>query len=124
MVRYDEYLKKYRYLILSYEFMKPESEEFHHKLVEWVKQGGTLFYIGKDFDPYNYLQEWWQKFSCDTPAQHLFAEFGMDKEPANGCYRIGEGNVLVWNEVPALLSVNEAIADKYRNWILVCLKMC
>ena len=41
----------------------------------------------------------------------------MDKEPANGCYRIGEGNVLVWNEVPALLSVNEAIADKYRNWI-------
>ena len=117
MVRYDEYLRKYRYLILSYEFMKPESEEFHHKLVEWVKQGGTLFYIGKDFDPYNYLQEWWQKFFCDTPAQHLFAEFGMDKEPANGCYRIGEGNVLVWNEVPALLSVNEAIADKYRNWI-------
>lgn len=123
MVRYDEYLKKYRYLILSYEFMKPESEEFHHKLVEWVKQGGTLFYIGKDFDPYNYLQEWWQKFSCDTPAQHLFAEFGMDKEPANGCYRIGEGNVLVWNEVPALLSVNEAIADKYRNWIREGLKM-
>ena len=78
MVRYEEYLRKYRYLILSYEFMKPESEEFHHKLVEWVKQGGTLFYIGKDFDPYNYLQEWWQKFSCDTPAQHLFAEFGMD----------------------------------------------
>lgn len=123
MVRYDEYLKKYRYLILSYEFMKPESEEFHHKLVEWVKQGGTLFYIGKDFDPYNYLQEWWQKFFCDTPAQHLFAEFGMDKEPANGCYRIGEGNVLVWNEVPALLSVNEAIADKYRNWIREGLKM-
>lgn len=123
MVRYDEYLRKYRYLILSYEFMKPESEEFHHKLVEWVKQGGTLFYIGKDFDPYNYLQEWWQKFFCDTPAQHLFAEFGMDKEPANGCYRIGEGNVLVWNEVPALLSVNEAIADKYRNWIWEGLKM-
>lgn len=123
MVRYDEYLRKYRYLILSYEFMKPESEEFHHKLVEWVKQGGTLFYIGKDFDPYNYLQEWWQKFFCDTPAQHLFAEFGMDKEPANGCYRIGEGNVLVWNEVPALLSVNEAIADKYRNWIREGLKM-
>lgn len=123
MVRYDEYLRKYRYLILSYEFMKPESEEFHHKLVEWVKQGGTLFYIGKDFDPYNYLQEWWQKFFCDTPAQHLFAECGMDKEPANGCYRIGEGNVLVWNEVPALLSVNEAIADKYRNWIREGLKM-
>lgn len=123
MVRYDEYLRKYRYLILSYEFMKPESEEFHHKLVEWVKQGGTLFYIGKDFDSYNYLQEWWQKFFCDTPAQHLFAEFGMDKEPANGCYRIGEGNVLVWNEVPALLSVNEAIADKYRNWIREGLKM-
>ena len=123
MVRYDEYLRKYRYLILSYEFMKPESEEFHHKLVEWVKQGGTLFYIGKDFDPYNYLQEWWQKFFCDTPAQHLFAEFGMDKEPVNGCYRIGEGNVLVWNEVPALLSVNEAIADKYRNWIREGLKM-
>lgn len=123
MVRYEEYLRKYRYLILSYEFMKPESEEFHHKLVEWVKQGGTLFYIGKDFDPYNYLQEWWQKFFCDTPAQHLFAEFGMDKEPANGCYRIGEGNVLVWNEVPALLSVNEAIADKYRNWIWEGLKM-
>ena len=123
MVRYDEYLRKYRYLILSYEFMKPESEEFHHNLVEWVKQGGTLFYIGKDFDPYNYLQEWWQKFFCDTPAQHLFAEFGMDKEPANGCYRIGEGNVLVWNEVPALLSVNEAIADKYRNWIREGLKM-
>ena len=123
MVRYDEYLRKYRYLILSYEFMKPESEEFHHKLVEWVKQGGTLFYIGKDFDPYNYLQEWWQKFFCDTPAQHLFAEFGMDKEPANGCYRIGERNVLVWNEVPALLSVNEAIADKYRNWIREGLKM-
>lgn len=123
MVRYDEYLRKYRYLILSYEFMKLESEEFHHKLVEWVKQGGTLFYIGKDFDPYNYLQEWWQKFFCDTPAQHLFAEFGMDKEPANGCYRIGEGNVLVWNEVPALLSVNEAIADKYRNWIREGLKM-
>lgn len=123
MVRYDEYLRKYRYLILSYEFMKPESEEFHHKLVEWVKQGGTLFYIGKDFDPYNYLQEWWQKFFCDTPAQHLFAEFGMDKEPANGCYQIGEGNVLVWNEVPALLSVNEAIADKYRNWIREGLKM-
>lgn len=33
------------------------------------------------------------------------------------------GNVLVWNEVPALLSVNEAIADKYRNWIREGLKM-
>lgn len=117
IVRYDDYLGAYRYLILSYEFMKPESEEFHHRLAKWVKAGGTLFYIGKDFDPYHYMKEWWTDLSYDTPAEHLFAELGIGKRPEDGRYQVGEGTVLVWNEVPAMLSIHEMIADTYRNWI-------
>lgn len=117
IVRYDDYIDAYRYLILSYEFMKPENEEFHHRLAKWVKEGGTLFYIGKDFDPYHYMKDWWSELSYDTPAEHLFAELGIGKKPENGRYSIGAGTVLVWREVPALLSIHETIADTYRNWI-------
>ena len=56
-------------LILSYELMKPLSEEVNQIIADWVKQGGVLLYIGGDDSCDNTACEWWGRKGADAAVQ-------------------------------------------------------
>jgi len=89
------YLVPYRLLLLSYEFMKPPSEQAHRAIAEWVQHGGVLVYVGDGSDPYATVPEWWntEPMQFARPEQHLFELLGLGQSPAAGRYRFGEGVV-------------------------------
>lgn len=110
------YLNNYRYLILSYEYMKPELPCYNETLADWVKQGGCLIYVGDGSDPYHKVKCWWNEHGTyANPAEHLFVQMGLGRSLADGTYLAGEGCLVVWNRKPALLSVSREYAKQYRT---------
>jgi hypothetical protein len=77
------YLDGVHVLLMSYQGMKPPSEETHEALATWVRGGGTLVFVDDDSDPFNHVREWWNsdgnKFG--TPREHLF---GLLAKPGKG----------------------------------------
>lgn len=110
--RYAGYLDDYDVLVMSYEYMKPDSPDVNASLAEWVKKGGTLIYVGNGFDPYNRMTAWWSG-KYDTPADHLFAMLGI-VPGEKGVYRCGKGTVAVWKTNPCLFSFSKVNADGFR----------
>jgi hypothetical protein len=96
------YLKPYRLLILSYEFMKPPSGELHQALQQWVQSGGVLLYVGDGTDPYHKIREWWNTngMSYPTPAEHLMHLLGVPEGAQSGTYRFGRGRVVLVHANP------------------------
>jgi hypothetical protein len=101
-------LKPYRVLLMTYEGMKPMTSESHSALAAWVKQGGTLIFMGDDTDPYNGVKAWWNDegkgMSYDAPRLHLFAQLGLPKDAAAGTHLIGQGMLVYDERSPAALS--------------------
>ncbi|ACT03262.1 hypothetical protein [Paenibacillus sp. JDR-2] len=91
--RFPGYLDDYRVLVLSYEYMKPESSGLHNVLAEWVKEGGTLVYVGDGSDDFHSVREWWNQGSKKfaSPMEHLFASLGLEPSLAPGEYAVGKG---------------------------------
>ncbi|MEK3888272.1 hypothetical protein [Bacillus sp. FSL K6-3431] len=91
--RFANYLNKYRLLILSYEFLKPQYPDIHNALAQWVKEGGVLIYVGDDSDPYHKVREWWNtgKHSYNSPREHLFECLGLTGQHTQGIYKVGNG---------------------------------
>lgn len=91
--RFPGYLDDYRVLVLSYEYMKPESSGLHNVLAEWVKEGGTLIYVGDGSDDFHGVREWWnqggKKYA--SPMEHLFASLGLETTLSQGSYAVGKG---------------------------------
>ncbi len=120
--RYTAYFDDYKTLILSYEYMKPESPDINNALAAWVKSGGTLVYIGDGTDPYHDVEGWWNragksaegKVGYRNASEHLFEMLGLLGEKEDGIYRVGEGRVMVWNISPAKLCLTTELADEYR----------
>ena len=117
--RFPGYLDDYTVLILSYEYMKPESPDVNNALAAWVRGGGTLIYIGDGSDPYHKIKGWWNTGKADyqTPAEHLFEMLGLGRIPGDGVYPVGAGRTAVWNQAPALLCTSASVAEKYRSFI-------
>jgi len=120
--RYENYLNEYDNLILSYEHIKPENEGVNQSIVKWVKEGGTLFYIGDGSDPYHAIESWWKEAGYETPAEHLFEEMDLSRTPEDGVYTVGRGKLCVWNIAPARLCLTKEIAQQYRSWVKENLK--
>lgn len=89
-------------LVMTYSSMKPLDPEAHQAIAEWVKQGGRLIYCGRDDDPYQTVQEWWNQngLSYTAPSQHLFELMQMPQQAAGGLYRYGKGSVRVIRQDP------------------------
>jgi hypothetical protein len=89
------YLAPYRLLLLSYEFMKPPSEQSHQAIAEWVRKGGVLLYVGDGSDPYAAVPEWWNTapMKYSRPEAHLFELLGLGSAPDAGMHRCGRGVV-------------------------------
>lgn len=122
--RFAGYLDDSCFLILSYEYIKPEAPDVNASLVSWVRKGGTLLYIGDGSDPFHRITSWWRQSGYENPAQHLFEMADMERVPADGCYPVGRGKVIVWNMLPARLCLGRALAQDYRELVRGALLEC
>ncbi|MEN6307364.1 MAG: hypothetical protein ABFD91_06365 [Anaerohalosphaeraceae bacterium] len=114
--RFANYLNGYQVLVLSYEFMKPQTPAINQALAEWTAKGGALVYVGADTDPFNTVSEWWNsgKTKYDAPSQHLMELLGLSRIAADGKYAFGKGHVFVARKHPAYYTRSKAAADEYR----------
>jgi hypothetical protein len=102
-VSYPDTWKNLKILVMSYSNMKPMKAEYHQHIAQWVKQGGTLIYCGKDVDPYQSVMEWWNTGgnAYKAPSIHLFEQLGLPSyKPQTGEYVSGKGKVYVLREEP------------------------
>lgn len=119
IARYPDYLSDYKTLILSYEYMKPAAPEYNLALAEWVKNGGTLIYVGDGSDPYHAVSSWWNsgKTADKTPASHLFRLLGLDSDPAEGVYAAGNGRIAVHKLAPARITLSKEAANDWYQYV-------
>lgn len=101
-LEYDATLKDVKVLVMSYSNMKPLSIESHKYIVDWVKKGGVLMYIGRDDDPYQNVMEWWntQENSFKAPSEHLFKLMNIAPSSTNEKFNIGKGVVYIIRQNP------------------------
>jgi len=94
--------KDVRLLIMSYSNMKPLDPEAHEQIANWVRKGGMLVYCGRDNDPFQTVQEWWNTHGnhFKAPSEHLFARLGLANPVGEGEYQAGKGKVYVIREDP------------------------
>ena len=116
------YLDGFRFLILSYEMMKPLSPDIHLSLAEWVRAGGSLIYAGDGSDPFHAARSWWRDAGYAHPAQHLFSLLGLPGEPESGSYPCGRGRVTVYWQHPAHICLSKERADAWRETVKGALK--
>jgi hypothetical protein len=110
-VSYPNTWKDIKVLILSYSNMKPMTADAHQYIVQWVKNGGVLVYCGRDNDPFQTVQEWWNtgSFHYKAPSEHLFELLGLEKTAKDGQYNCGKGTVSIVRQDPKefVLQANE-----------------
>lgn len=99
---YAETLKDTKVLLMSYSNMKPQTPEAHTYLAEWVKRGGIIVYSGEDNDPFQSVQEWWNKgdMKYNVASDHLFEIMNIGSNPKEGEYAYGKGVVYVLRNDP------------------------
>ena len=112
--RYADHLKSYATLVLSYEFMKPDSPDIHFALSRWVNGGGRLMLVGDGKDSFHSVREWWNADGeYATPTEHLCDTLGLGKTPDEGLYPGGRGWVSVMCADPIDLAHSGETADSY-----------
>ena len=106
---YPETWKDVKVLLMTYSNMKPLDPVAHTHIANWVKSGGVLIYSGRDDDPFQTVQEWWNTKgnSFKSPSEHLFQLFNMEANPGNGKYQVGKGTVFVIRQNPKEFVLNE-----------------
>lgn len=89
-------------LIMSYSSMKPMEQEAHSHIAEWVKNGGILVYSGRDNDPFQTVQEWWNsnENQYKAPSEDLFLKLGIKAPFEAGEYAYGKGKVMILRNDP------------------------
>ena len=106
---YEETWRDLRVLLMTYSNMKPLDSKAHRHIADWVEQGGTLVYCGRDDDPFQTVPEWWNQNGNHyaAPSQHLFALMDMDEQAEEEHYRFGEGHIYVLRHNPKEFVVTE-----------------
>ena len=122
VIRFHDYLADCRFLVLSYEFIKPSCREVNEELLQWVEKGGTLFYVGDGSDPYHRARFWWREEGYHDPAQHLFEAAGLGRTPGEGSYRFGKGRIHILKQLPAAICLKKERSDAYRDLIRAALE--
>ena len=118
---YAETWKDVSLLIMSYSNMKPLDPEAHKHIADWVRMGGVLVYCGRDSDPFQSVQEWWNtnNNTFKAPSEHLFKELGLANPLKEGVYPVGKGKVCVIRKDPKelVLTPNEdqAFVDRIKT---------
>ncbi len=100
---YPDTWKDTKVLIMSYSNMKPLSPDAHGYIADWVSNGGVLVYCGRDMDPFQNVQEWWNTGNNHYKAasEHLFEKLNIKSSPdKNGEYKCGKGTVYIIRQDP------------------------
>jgi hypothetical protein len=116
-------------LLLSYDAWKPQKEEYHQYLAEWIKNGGILIlFDGKDsFDDINMF---WKKAGFVNPQAHLINTLDLDYNRIEENERVDEieychkkihkGHLIVYKFSPESIAVNNDSKQKYLSLIRDC----
>ncbi|MDD4970865.1 MAG: hypothetical protein PHT07_15670 [Paludibacter sp.] len=118
---YPETWKEVSLLIMSYSNMKPLDPLAHKHIADWVRKGGVLVYCGRDNDPFQTVQEWWNtdNNTFKAPSEHLFKELGLANPLKDGVYSVGKGKVCVIRKDPKELVLtqkeDQAFVDRIQN---------
>ena len=112
-VAYPETWKDTKLLVMSYSNMKPLTAEAHQYIAKWVNEGGILVYCGRDNDPFQTVEEWWNTGGNNylAPSEHLFGQLGIDRGAKEGEYHFGKGVVYILRQDPKEF-VLQADSDK------------
>ena len=104
-------------ILLSYQAMKPPTEEVHNHLAEWVKNGGALLYCGRDDDPYQGIREWWNQDGADykRPSENLFDLLGLERNPKEGLHQCDKGWLYLLRDNPRDISSDKEKANTLRK---------
>lgn len=99
---YPQAWKDTKVLIMSYSNMKPLEESQNILIAEWVHKGGVLLYCGRDNDPFQTVQEWWNTGNNKylAPSDHLFEKMNIKTSGKEGTYSYGKGTVCVVRKDP------------------------
>ena len=99
---FKEALAGTKVLLMSYSNMKPLDPKAHEHLAAWVKKGGVLLYSGRDNDPFQTVQEWWNTGDNNFAAasDHLFGLMGIPAGAEEGEYKYGKGPVYIMRADP------------------------
>lgn len=122
VTRFHDYLADCRFLVLSYEFIKPSCPEVNEQLLQWAEAGGTLFYVGDGSDPYHKVSSWWREGGYQTPAEQLFETAGLGRDPAEGSYPFGKGRIHILKQLPAAICLKKERSDAYRSLVRAALE--
>lgn len=101
-VSFAKTLQDIKILMMSYSNMKPMDKTAHEHIAQWVKGGGVLVYAGRDNDPFQTVQEWWNTGGNNfkAPSDHLFKTLGLTEPYAAGEYAVGKGKVSIIRNDP------------------------
>jgi hypothetical protein len=107
------YLKRSKLILMTYEGMKPLTQEVHTAIADWVKAGGTLAFVDADSDPYALVREWWNTSPMDykTPREHLFEMLGVGRSPLEGTTQVARGRLIYIKKSPTSLARDSKGAD-------------
>lgn len=99
---YADNWRDVKLLVATYSNMKPLDAAAHRHIANWVKRGGVLLYCGRDDDPFQKVQEWWNTGGNNyaTPADHLFEAMGIKAGAEAGTYAYGKGTVCIMRRNP------------------------
>jgi hypothetical protein len=116
---YDATLKGIKVLVMSYSNMKPSSPQVHEDLANWVEDGGVLVFVGRDDDPYQSVQEWWNTKgnSYTTPSQHLFEVLKIKPSANSEKFDVGKGVVHLLRQNPKEFVLNSNTDSDYLQLI-------
>ena len=101
-VGYAETWNDVKVLMMTYSNMKPLDPAAHEHLAQWVRNGGVLVYCGRDNDPYQRVEEWWNTRGrhYEAPSDHLFESLGIRPSGDRADYKVGRGHVYVLRQDP------------------------
>lgn len=113
---YQETLKEVKVLLMTYANMKPLSPEAHKYLAQWVDEGGVIVYSGRDNDPFQSVQEWWNTDgnNYNVVSDHLFEQLGLNANLEEGKYSIGNGALYVLRKDP-----KEYVLENHNDQFLI-----
>ncbi len=96
LITKPEDLENVSVLIVSYDNQKPLYEELNVAIAEWVKEGGTLLYLGGP-DEYLTIEEaWWNQEGKDgSPTANLLSYLGVGDSIEAKTYK-GSAQGLYW----------------------------
>jgi hypothetical protein len=115
--RFNGYLDDYQVLVMSYEYCKPEYPDENAVLAAWVRDGGTLIYVGDGGDPFHQAEGFWSG-KYPTAAHHLLSLLDIEY-PASGesvVVPVGRGYVGVWNTAPSAFCHSHETAEAWRGF--------